>query len=120
MEMPREHWITLHSTQSLERLNRELKGRNRVVSIPPNLSPLSRLVGALLLEEQGEWMVGRRYISERPMKLLKTPAEELEELVPGAGCCLKPPRAQGPRGPWASHPQQRGPDAPDRSWPPPF
>jgi len=98
MEMPREHWTKLHSTNALERLNRELKRRTRVVSIFPNRQSLSRLVGALLLEEHEEWMVGRRYISERSMKLLKTPAEELDELVPGAGVLLETAARPGPPG----------------------
>ena len=98
MEMPREHWTKLHSTNALERLNRELKRRTRVVSIFPNRQSLSRLVGMLLLEEHEEWMVGRRYISERSMKLLKTPAEELDELVPGAGVLLETAARPGPPG----------------------
>ena len=98
MEMPREHWTKLHSTNALERLNRELKRRTRVVSIFPNRQSLGRLVGALLLEEHEEWMVGRRYISERSMKLLKTPAEELDALVPGAGVLLETVPRPGPPG----------------------
>jgi len=98
MEMPREHWTKLHPTYALERLNRELKRRTRVVSIFPNRLSLSRLVGALLLEEHEEWMVGRRYISERSMKLLKTPAEQLDELVPGAGVLLEAAAHPGPPG----------------------
>lgn len=88
MQMPSEHWTKLHSTNALERLNRELKRRTRVVSIFPNRASLERLAGALLLEEHEEWIVGRRYISERSMALLKTPAEQLDELVPGAGVLL--------------------------------
>jgi transposase-like protein len=89
MQLPPSHWTKLHSTNTLERLNRELKRRTRVVSIFPNRKSLERLAGALLLEEHEEWMVGRRYISERSMKLLKTPAEQLDDLVPGAGLLLR-------------------------------
>jgi transposase-like protein len=88
MEMPPEHWSKLHSTNALERLNREIKRRTRVVSIFTDRKALDRLAGALLLEEHEEWMVGRRYIAERSMKLLKSHSEQLDELVPGAGALL--------------------------------
>ena len=89
LDYPTEHWTKLHSTNALERLNRELKRRTRVVSIFPHRQSLERLVGALLLEEHEEWMVGRRYISERSMRLLKSTADELDEMVPGAGALLE-------------------------------
>ena len=99
MDVPTEHWTKLHSTNVLERLNREIKRRTRVVSIFPNRKSLERLVGALLLEEHEEWMVGRRYISERSMRLLKTNAEQLEEMAPGGGLLLAAARRPGARGP---------------------
>ncbi len=74
MDMPPGHWTKLHSTNVLERLNREIKRRTGVVSIFPNRKSVDRLVGALQLEEHEEWMVSRRYISERSMNLLKTNA----------------------------------------------
>jgi len=77
MLFPAEHWTKLHSTNVVERLNRELKRRTRVVSIFPNRASLIRLAGALLLEEHEEWLVGRRYISERSMDQLYSPAEVL-------------------------------------------
>ena len=88
LDFPVEHHTKLHSTNVLERLNRELKRRTRVVSIFPNRPSLGRLVGALLLEEHEEWMVARRYISERSMKKLLTPQELLEGEVQGAGGLL--------------------------------
>ncbi len=85
MNFPRDHWPKLHSTNMLERLNRELKTRTRVVSIFPNRASLIRLAGALLLEENDEWLVGRRYIGEQSMKLLADPKSRLEQVIPGAG-----------------------------------
>jgi transposase-like protein len=88
MQFPQAHWSKLHSTNVVERLNRELKRRTRVVSIFPNRASLLRLVGALLLEEHEEWAVGRRYISERSMKQLQSPRDQLEDLSPGASRLL--------------------------------
>ena len=84
MQFPRDHWTKLHSTNCIERLNRELRRRTRVVSIFPHRGSLARLIGALLLEEHEEWMVGRRYISERSMGLLKAPLDAIEDVIPGA------------------------------------
>lgn len=88
MEFPQEHWSKLHSTNMVERLNRELKRRTRVVSIFPNRKSLGRLVGALLLEQHEEWIVGRRYISERSMKALLSEADQVEACLPGASGLL--------------------------------
>ncbi len=60
---PREHWAQLHSTNPLERLNKEIKRRTRVVGIFPNDAAIVRLVGAMMLEQNDEWAVTRRYMT---------------------------------------------------------
>jgi putative transposase len=72
--VPLEHQRQLHSTNTLERLNKEIKRRSNVVGIFPNPAAVIRLVGALLLEQDDEWAVAeRRYFSAESMKQTTTP-----------------------------------------------
>jgi len=74
MSFPEEHWSKLYSTNMLERLMRTIKARTRVVSIFPDAAALNRLAGAILIEENEEWMEAKRYISEASMAKLRAPA----------------------------------------------
>ena len=68
MAFPREHWRQLYSTNPLERLNKEIKRRSNVVGIFPNPEAVIRLVGAVLMEQQDEWEIGKRYFSMESMR----------------------------------------------------
>jgi putative transposase len=76
MSFPKEHRTKLHSTNPIERLNGEIKRRTDVVGIFPNEEAISRLVGALLLEQNDEWAVQRgRYMT------LETIANMSDDLI---------------------------------------
>lgn len=85
-DFPCEHWRQIYSTNPLERLNKELKRRSAVIGIFPNRAAVLRLFGAILAEQNDEWLVGRHYFSETSMqKLHQSPGEEgVSELDPPA------------------------------------
>jgi putative transposase len=87
---PAAHWSKLRSTNPLERFNKEIGRRTDVVGIFPDDRSLIRLVGMLCLEQNDEWLVGRRYLSAAAMEALleqrlqrdsTTDREEVPELT---------------------------------------
>jgi transposase-like protein len=88
MHFPRAHRKRLHSTNTLERLHKEIKRRTNVVGIFPNRDSLVRMVATLLQEQDDEWQVmDRRYFSVESMKRIdaieggETPKELLAAIA---------------------------------------
>ena len=67
MDYPEAHRSKLHSTNPIERLNKEVKRRTNVVGIFPNEASVRRLVGAVLLEQNDEWQLQHRYLTLETM-----------------------------------------------------
>jgi putative transposase len=80
---PVDHWRKLRSTNPLERLNREIGRRTDVVGIFPDDASLIRLATSLVIEQNDEWLVGRRYLSlDSLAPLLEERSEHEEEEAP--------------------------------------
>jgi transposase-like protein len=85
---PRDHWPKLRSTNPLERVNREIGRRTDVVGIFPNDRALLRLAASVVIEQNDEWLVGRRYLSAHSMEAVldrerdEEEREEVRELTP--------------------------------------
>jgi len=60
-DFPIEHRRTVRTTNSLERINKEIRRRTRVVGVFPNEASCLRLISALLMEASEEWQIGKHY-----------------------------------------------------------
>lgn len=67
---PEAHWRKIRTVNALERVNREIRRRTRVVGIFPNEASCLRLVSAVLMEIDEKWQIGKRYLSLESEKSL--------------------------------------------------
>ena len=66
-----ESWRKIRTSNCLERLNKEIRRRTRVVGIFPNDASCIRLVGALLMEQNDEWTDGKVFLNPKAMERTK-------------------------------------------------
>jgi putative transposase len=66
-DFPLEHRRAIRTTNSLERINKEIRRRTRVVGVFPNEAACLRLVSALLMETSEEWQIGKKYCSDKSL-----------------------------------------------------
>ena len=82
MSFPPAHRPKLHSTNPIERVNGDIKRRIEVVGIFPNDEAIIRLVGAILLEQNDEWVVQRaRYMT---LETIATLGDDVTIMLPTA------------------------------------
>lgn len=62
LSLPLKYRKKLRTTNGVERLNQEVRRRERVIRIFPNEASAIRLLGALLMEQNEKWSTGRRYM----------------------------------------------------------
>ena len=79
MSFPRQQRTKLHSTNPIERLNKEVKRRADVVGIIPNEASIMRLIGAVLFEQNDEWQTASRYMMVEAFAQIDT--EEVDPIL---------------------------------------
>jgi putative transposase len=84
LDFPEQHRSKLHSTNPLERLNKEVKRRADVVGIFPNEASIVRLIGAVLLEQNDEWQLQHRYMQVEAMVELAAAGSDEPKQIPCA------------------------------------
>ena len=70
--LPPAHRVRMRTTNGLERINKELKRRTRVVTLFPNIESCLRLVSALLAEQDEAWQTGKIYLNMAALNAAKT------------------------------------------------
>lgn len=62
MQFPKNHWRRIRTTNIMERTNKEIKRRSKVVGAFPNQEAVLRLIVSILIDINEEWITGNRYI----------------------------------------------------------
>jgi hypothetical protein len=80
------HWRQIWSTNPLERLNKEIKRRSRVVGIFPNEAAAIRLCGAVTLDINDEWLQPNAATSQKPLWQICTQSAMMTTRHPESSC----------------------------------
>ena len=83
LHLPEKYRRRLRTTTMLERLNAEIRRREKVIRIFPNKRSAWRLLGAYLMEQHEDWMCGRRYFDMTEYEEWKCNPDQ-DQLVPVA------------------------------------
>jgi putative transposase len=67
LAFPKAHWRKISSTNSIERINEEIRRRTRVVGVFPNIASALRLISMLLLEQTEGWQTDKRFMNAESM-----------------------------------------------------
>ena len=84
LHFPSAHRVKLHSTNTLERLNKEVKRRANVVGIFPNEASIRRLIGAVLMEQNEDWQLQHRYLPQHTMLDTVNSDDPEKDLLPAS------------------------------------
>lgn len=76
LAFPVEHHLRIRTTNIVERVNREMKRRTRVVSVFPDAESALRLVGIEAIELDREWSLKRNYFTQKSMDDVRTSTTE--------------------------------------------
>jgi len=79
MDFPVEHRKRIRTVNMLERLNEEIKRRTKVIRIFPNNQSAERLICAIAMEQNEEWVSGRKYLNMDFLKNYKLPENKVKE-----------------------------------------
>lgn len=75
MDFPQGH-RRIRTTNLIERLNCQIKKRTKVVRIFPNPESADRLISAICMEKNEEWITGNKYLNMEPLKDFKLPKDK--------------------------------------------
>jgi transposase-like protein len=78
--LPEKYRKRLRTSNSIERLNEELRRRERVIRIFPNEDSLIRLMGAILIEQHEKWSSGKKYFDMT--EFIENPYQKKDTKIP--------------------------------------